>query len=89
MVSCVLGGLATQAQTRSVRVPGETAEQTLQGLEARKQRQGRLMENAQVLHGFLFADGLATSGITFRHEVVAEAGNTDEVDAPLAAPGVD
>src|SRR5262245_52136546 len=66
--------LAAQEGVRTIRVPGETREQTLRSLEARKERQLRGAEKNSAFHDFHFIDALPTSGITFRHQVVAEAG---------------
>jgi hypothetical protein len=61
-------------EVRTIRVPGETQEKTLRSLEARKERQLRAAEKNKAFHNFQFSDALTTSGITFRHQVVAEAG---------------
>ena len=75
-VVCVLwtSSLNAQDSVRTIRVPGERAEQTLQLLEGRRARQVRSVEKTQAFHAFKFVDGLAESGITFRHQVVEEAG---------------
>jgi hypothetical protein len=75
-VSCFLlvWTAAAQGTIRTIRVPGETAEQTLRSLEARKERQIRSAENWTAFRGFTFSDALPESGITFRHQVVDEAG---------------
>ncbi|HEX7861909.1 MAG TPA: CRTAC1 family protein [Verrucomicrobiae bacterium] len=93
---CICAGLAQNVQDapRTIRVPGETAEQTLQALEARKERQVRSTERWGVFHEFGFSDALARSGITFRHQVVEEAGkrfkpNHYDHGTALAAADVD
>ncbi len=64
----------TESAKRIVRVPGETEQETLAWLAVRKATQERAARNAKVFKDFGFEDGLARSGITFRHTVVDEAG---------------
>jgi enediyne biosynthesis protein E4 len=61
------------AADRIARVPGETEEQTLQWLSERRKSQERAAQGTTVFHGFGFADGLARSGITFRHRALDES----------------
>lgn len=63
-----------QETVRTIRVPGETQVTTLRSLEARKERQSRAAEKNSAFHDFHFTDALPASGISFRHQVVAEAG---------------
>jgi hypothetical protein len=65
--------LTAQESVRTIRVPGEAQDQTLQSLEARKERQLRTAEKNSAFHDFRFSDALPASGITFRHQVVGEA----------------
>src|SRR5207244_3465621 len=69
-----IASITGQETVRTIRVPGETPEQTLRSLEARKERQLRAAERNGAFHDFRFNDALSASGITFRHQVVAEAG---------------
>jgi enediyne biosynthesis protein E4 len=78
---CLLFALAllsVRAQTRPadriVRVPGETEQETIAWLAARKAAQERAGQTISVFKDFKFSDGLARNGITFRHRVVDEAG---------------
>lgn len=78
ILTLLLASNAIFAQTsvRTIRVPGETAEQTLNTLDARRERQIPAVERSPAFHAFSFSDGLPASGITFKHQVVDEAGKT-------------
>ena len=62
------------AADRVAQVPGETEQETLRWMAERKESQERAAEGASVFRAFRFEDGLARSGITFRHQVLDEAG---------------
>jgi hypothetical protein len=76
LIPCLLALsiIAAENTVRTIRVPGETGEQTLRSLESRKQRQSQSAERWTAFHNFTFSDGLGESGITFKHGVVEEAG---------------
>jgi enediyne biosynthesis protein E4 len=67
-------GAQRAASDRIIRVPGETEQETLAWLARRKEAQERVAKDVSVFKDFKFSDGLARSGITFRHRVVDEAG---------------
>ena len=60
--------------TNLIRIPFRTQEETLQWMEARKAVQTRAAAQFSAFHDFQFTDRLADSQITFRHQVVDDAG---------------